>query len=93
MISLASSWQAEVQRVTTTTPQQLEDAERAVAHLPPLCSQQVLAEFFGVRVWSIREWARQGRLTPIRTAHGGSARVRYARDEVQRLVLTMYAPA
>ena len=48
-----------------------------------------VAEIFGVRTTTIARWAREGRLTPVRTPGGHR---RYSRDAVVRLLANDTTP-
>ena len=64
-------------------------AERLLAGLKPLTSEQELAALLGVSTRTTRSWRATGRLRGIQTAPGG--RVRYAREHVAALLATMPA--
>ena len=78
------------------TPSEPTDpaALAAVAELPALIRLSNVAKFLDVDQRTVRRYIRTGRLRAMKTAAGGSGRVRVARVELARFLatLTTHAP-
>lgn len=71
----------------TTQPTLAPWAQAILDALPPLTTEQELAQLLGVSTRTTRAWRAAGRLRGIQTVPGG--RVRYAREHVAQLLALM----